>query len=313
MIVVLALVYVALLQVLVWLKVLRWNLGTIISIPCWILFLFIALFIPLQFSAPAGKVVVYRYTVAIVPRVTGEVVEVHAQANTPLQKDDVLFRIDPVPFQAAVDGLQSQLDLAQLRLGQAKRLADSDAGSRFEVQSYEAQVKQLSASLRNAQYNLNATTVRAPSQGFVTGVGLRVGSRVASLPMSPAMTFVDTSRSKVVIQVPEIFVRHIEIGQPAEIAFKVLPGVIATGTVTSYVPANSAGQFLPGGNLITPQPIQTGAFFAVVELSNMEIETFLPTGATGDAAIYTDVGGMTHIIRKIMIRMTAWTNFVNPL
>ena len=38
----------------------------------------------------------------------------------------------------------------------------------------------------------------------------------------------------------------------------------------------------------------------------------LPAGTAGTAAIYTSSVTMTHIIRKVMIRMEAYLNFINP-
>ena len=38
----------------------------------------------------------------------------------------------------------------------------------------------------------------------------------------------------------------------------------------------------------------------------------LPGGSVGSAAIYTDSVRATHIIRKVMIRMEAWVNYLNP-
>jgi len=38
----------------------------------------------------------------------------------------------------------------------------------------------------------------------------------------------------------------------------------------------------------------------------------LPAGTAGTAAIYTKSAGMTHIIRKVMIRMESYMNFIIP-
>ena len=49
-----------------------------------------------------------------------------------------------------------------------------------------------------------------------------------------------------------------------------------------------------------------------VALDDPAVAAQLPVGATGEAAIYTDSVKLTHVIRRIMIRMTAWINYVNP-
>jgi multidrug resistance efflux pump len=53
-----------------------------------------------------------------VPSVAGEVIDVPVMPNEPLKAGDVLFRIDPTPYEAQLRGLDAQLKLAELRLGQ---------------------------------------------------------------------------------------------------------------------------------------------------------------------------------------------------
>ena len=313
MILFLTLLYVGFLQILVKLKVIRWNIWTGSSIVAWNLLLFVVLFIPLQFAAPGGKVVVMRNVVSIVPQVAGRVIEVPITTNQPLKEGDVLFRIDPEPFEAAVKGVQAQLALARTRLEQSRRLAQAEAGSRYEVEAYEAQVQQLEAGLQTAQFQLKSATVRAPSDGYVTNLALRPGFQAVPFPAFPAATFVDTSRSGVIAQIPEAFARHLQIGQPVEVTLKYLPGRILTGKIRMVVLDSIVGQLAVGGSLPTPRAVQGGVFFATIDLDDEELARQLPTGATGEIAVYTEVGGMTHIIRKVMIRMTAWTNYINPL
>ena len=76
---------------------------------------------------------------------------------------------------------------------------------------------------------------------------------------------------------------------------------------------NIVGQLAVNGNLPTPRALQGGVFFAAVDLDDEDLTLRLPTGATGDIAVYTNVGGVTHIIRKVMLSMTAWINYINPL
>lgn len=81
----------------------------------------------------------------IVPNVKGTVIEVTAEANQPLKKGDVLFRIDPVPYQAVVDQKQAALDLAKAqvtelehRVTQAESVVEKAQSGRDRTwQSYE--------------------------------------------------------------------------------------------------------------------------------------------------------------------------------
>jgi len=55
--------------------------------------------------------VVVRNAVSIVPDVAGEVTDVPVAANTPLKAGDILFRIDPTPYDAQVKAIEAQLKL----------------------------------------------------------------------------------------------------------------------------------------------------------------------------------------------------------
>ena len=92
MILFLTLCYVAVLYALVRLHVLPDNLLVRSSPIGFSLLLFLFLFVPMQWGAPAGPAVVVRAAVQIVPNVAGQVIEVPVKPNKPLRKGDVLFR-----------------------------------------------------------------------------------------------------------------------------------------------------------------------------------------------------------------------------
>jgi len=79
------------------------------------------LFLFLNISAPStNDVRVMNYVVPIVPRVTGQVTEVPIEPNAPLKKGDVLFKIDPIPFEAAVKAAEATLVQTQVDLVSAE-------------------------------------------------------------------------------------------------------------------------------------------------------------------------------------------------
>jgi multidrug resistance efflux pump len=180
MIVVLLNVYLVILFCLVKFGIVRFNLFWKVSPVLVLLLLLIGLFIPMNWGAPQGSALVVRNSVGIVPDVAGEVTEVSVKANTPIKAGTILFKIDPRPFEAKVDSLRSQLDFQRLRLSEATRLQKSGAGPVFDVEQRQAEVEQLEAQLEGAQWDLDKTLVRAPADGYVTNLALRVGARVSS-------------------------------------------------------------------------------------------------------------------------------------
>jgi RND family efflux transporter MFP subunit len=253
-----------------------------------------------------------RYSVPIVSDVAGEVVEVPVEANKPVKSGDVLFRIDPVPYQAQVDALAAQLKLEELRLSQMTQLERTPAGRAFDVQQHQAGVEQLKAQIAGAQWNLDKTVQRAPADGYVTNLGLRAGARVGNLPLSPVMAFIDISETIVGVEVAQIDSRFIQPGQPVELTFKFLPGRIVTGKVTAVLQALAAGQTQASGEATIPVQVRASPFVVRVALDDPALARSLPAGSVGDAAIFTDRVKVAHVIRKVLLRQIAILNYVNP-
>ena len=143
----------------------------------------------LNIVAPASHDVrVMNYNIEVVPAVTGLVTEVPVKPNQHVNKGDVLYKIDPVPFQLKIKQLEAriplleaklisakaydkeleeqiaaasnniqmidaQLELANKRLTQTKELAEVGAGSKFNYESAVANLKNLQAQKAVAEAN----------------------------------------------------------------------------------------------------------------------------------------------------------------
>lgn len=115
-------------------------------------------------------------TVTIKPQVAGQLQEIHFREGDELSAGQVLFTIDPRPFEAALQLAQATLErdkaLAEDAEREARRMQDlfndnrgtereRDA-SRFSADSRQAQVRADDAEVRRAQLNLEYCTIRAP-------------------------------------------------------------------------------------------------------------------------------------------------------
>ena len=312
MIVVLLNAYLVILFVLVKLKVVPFNLLWKLSPIIVLLVLLIGLFIPMNWGAPQGPALVVRNSVAIVPNVAGEVVEVPVAANAPLKQGDVLFRIDAVPYEAQLQALQAQFKLQEQRLGEVGQLQRTGTARGYDIEQRQAEYNQIKAQVDGAQWNLEKTVVRAPADGYVTNLALRTGARVTNLPLAPVMAFIDTSDTLIGVEIAQIFARYIEVGQPVEATFKFMPGTIYTGKVESVLQAIAQGQVQTSGTAVSPRAIQSAPFVVRIRLDDQEFANRLPAGATGDAAIYTEHVKVAHIIRKVVLRQTAIMNYIIP-
>ena len=305
-------VYLVILFILVKTKIVSFNLFWKCSPLIVLLLLMFGLFIPMGWGAPQGAALVVRNSVQIVPNVAGEVTEVPVEPNKPLKAGDVLFKIDPVPYQAQVDSIGAQVKFEELRLSQMTQLQLSDAGRAFDVEQRQADVDKLKGQLLGAKWNLDQTVVRAPADGYVTNVGLMKGARVASVPLSPVMAFIDTSETVVGVEIPQIYTRYVEPGQEVEVTFKLFPGQVFNGKVDTVLQATSTGQVVASGSAVAPRQVTAAPFVVRVKVDDAKLAASLPAGTAGAAAIYTSHIKPSHIIRKVILRQIAIVNYVNP-
>jgi len=133
-------------------------------------------------------------SVEVRPRVSGQVIGVHFKDGQIVQKGQLLFTIDPRPFGAAlaearasVASAQSDLSLAQINLGRAKRLLEAEAVSQSEVDRLTANVLSAQAALAAARARVNSRAldvefayVRAPISGRVSDRRIDPGNLVAT-------------------------------------------------------------------------------------------------------------------------------------
>ncbi len=314
MIVFLTLIYVALLALLVKIGLIKLNAFWKISPAIWMVGLFLVLFVPMQWGAPSGAVNNYRAVMEIIPNVTGEVVSVDAPAFELMREGDPIFTIDPTQYQARVDQLEGQLALSEANLARAEDLMRRNVGRQLDVDIYQAEVRSLSAQLSNAEWELEQTVVRAPADGRVVALSLRPGQRVANLPLRSWVAFV-TDNDTLVVGIPQSRVRYVEPGQEVEVVLRMYPGEVLRGTVNRIIDVNASAQLVPSGVMpLVPTALDPAwPFGVVIDLEDQDIDfSRIKGGAAGTAAIYTDSVAATHVIRRIMIRMEAWLNYVKP-
>lgn len=207
--------------------------------------------------------------------------------------------------------LESAIGAVEQAQSEVSRL-ETEVGAVMEDGTL-AKVREAEANLANARWNLEQTTVTAPVDGFATNVALAAGQRVTSLPLAPALVYADTSEHFLIAEIHQIFLRHVETGQPVEVAFKLLPGRVFPAKVHSMIPLTQGGQAMMSGGVpaaggIAPEPI-----FVRIEMEDPDLLPDMPVGTVGSVAIYTESVQSTHVIRKVMIRMQAILSYINPM
>jgi multidrug resistance efflux pump len=312
------------------------------------------------------------------PDVKGRVVEVPVTPNVPLKRNDVLFRVDPTPYQIEVDKRRAALAEAEQNVDQLKAAYDAaqatveeataerdrakDSHERYrqgnetarkggrplpfseaEVEnrrntylaaegalqaaaakaeqarvSYQSQiggvhtsVARLRSDLQDAEYDLAMTTVRAPGPGFVTQLALRPGMYVIPAPLRPVMVFVHEDDRTLAAGFQQNALQNVRPGDEAEIAFDAVPGRIFKGKVQRVLDAIATGQLQATGSLQDMgERLPGGRAVAVIELKQDMSAYNIPGGAAAQVALYTPYWHHFAIIRRILLRMRSWENYV---
>lgn len=316
MIAFLAIAYIGLLALLIKIGIIKLNTFWKISPLIWVVLLFVVLFIPMQWGAPSGRVLNYQAVIEIIPNVSGEVIDVPAAPLVPMKKGDVIFRIDPRPFEYTINNVNAQLALARVNLDRAQQLVKQDFAAKYQLDRYDAEVKKLEAQLEKAEFDLEQTVVRAPADGFIQGLTLRPGQRVANLPLRSWVAYVMQDETGLLAGIQQNMLRHVKPGQKAEIALKLFPGRIIHAEVESILDTTSQAQLSPNGLLPqAPAPNlmpEVRGVRLVIRDDLSDLPTDMNGGAVGTAVIYTEAATATHIIRKVMIRMENLLNYINP-
>jgi multidrug resistance efflux pump len=316
---------------------------------------------------------IYFAVTPVLPGVKGRVIEVPVKTNTPLKEGDELFRIDPRPYQYAVDQKNAALAEAEQNVKQLKASLDQATAAAEKVnaqfqlaqQNYDRQaelfqknvvaqatldtatrnleaarqalagtraeeerarlafssnidgvntsVARLRAELAEAQYDLEQTITRAPSPGFVTQVAVRPGLYVVPLPLRPVMVFVNTDvhDSELGAAFQQNSLQRVKPGDEAEVAFDAVPGRVFKAKVRLILDAIAAGQLQATGALVDfDSRTSSGRALAVIDVEEDLSSYQLPVGAAGQVAVYTHYWHHLSTLRKILLRMRSWENFV---
>jgi multidrug resistance efflux pump len=204
--------------------------------------------------------------------------------------------------------LQSVRD--QLRAAQA---AEDSARLAFESETggQNPQVRQIAADLSRARWELEQTTVRAPADGYVTQVLLRPGQMATSLPLAPVMVFVHAEAQVLVASFKQNVLANLEVGNEAEMIIDAYPGEVFPVRLQQISPAIAEGQVLASGQLRSTASGAAASRIPVTFTYGDEIAALgLPVGAAGTIAVYTDHWKPFAIMRKIILRIKSWENYL---
>lgn len=314
----------------------------------------------------------YYVSTPIIPQVRGRVIEVSdIKPDTLVKQGDVLFKIDPTPYQAIVDlrmaeladmgsniktieadyqAAKARVEESRLTMAQKKQeyeryhqliKVDAVAATEYELRKreytaskadYEAnlaalekqrsllqsevggehtKVAQAKAALAQAEFDLEETVIRAPSDGYVTQNLLKPGMMATTLPLRPVMTFTHKQGQLFIGAFRQNSLQRLKAGDEAEFVFPSIPGKTFQGEVVAVLPSIGENELQANGTLYTGKHFQTNGQPLVILKLNSDISKYqVPYGSNVEIAIYTEHFHHLATMRKILLRMNSWKNYL---
>ncbi len=284
----------------------------------------------------------YYVSTPIVPLVKGRVSEVAVKPEQKVKKGDVLFRIDDEPFrqraaslEARVSSNEEHLKSIEARMRSAKLDRDRAAelmrrgiGKQRDLDVTQANVDDLvaqldqqqatlddvRAQLREAKYQLDQTVVYAPSDGNVVQLALRPGMIATPFMYRPVMTFIHEDDNAYVGWFWQNSMQRLAVGDEAEVVIDGIPGKIFKGEVEAVIPAIASGNVQANAALIDQSSaVIPGRLPVRIKITDPRWQEYqVIAGSSGQAAIYTKHFHHVAIMRKVLLRMASWMNYIFP-
>ncbi|MBV9772901.1 MAG: efflux RND transporter periplasmic adaptor subunit [Gemmatimonadetes bacterium] len=267
--------------------------------------------------------------------ISGRVIQLAVQDGQWVNKGDLLLRIDPTQYEAAVrrseaavaqaqaQAAQARANLIQAqsavqraeRLGQSKELISTadieQARTQASVSQAQAEaarfgVAQAQASLSEAREALRKTTIVAPMSGRVTRLNIEEGETAIvgtmNNPGSLLLTVADLSVMEAKVKVDETEVPHIAIGDSAHVRIDAFPNRTFGGTVTRIANSSLKGASSGAATGTTDQAVD---FEVVITLDNPPEQLRPDLSATADIVTDNRKGALSVPIIALTVRDSA--------
>jgi multidrug efflux system membrane fusion protein len=167
--------------------------------------------------------------VGIAPRVSGPITRIAVTDNQFVKAGDLLFEIDPVPYQDAADSAEAQKIHTGDFLARLQALIGSGGVTKEQVDEALANDKAAQASFTTARYDLDGCRVVAPFDGFITNLNVSNGAYAHAA--SEVLTMVDARKWYVIANFRESLLPRIAEGMRADIYLMSNPSVKYHGVV----------------------------------------------------------------------------------
>ncbi len=194
---------------------------------------------PIDDSITASAVVVPRRSADLAMPISGRVVTVAVSEEDEVFTGELLVRVDPSTRQAAVEVARAAMERGEAAVDRARiqleQLPDDASAAQqdsaeADLRLAEAEMQVARTTLVEAELALTETELRAPFGGTVAWVGVAVGEQAVA--GQPLISLGDLSGWFIrTIDLSELNVVRLAVGDRAEVTFEALPGRVLSGVV----------------------------------------------------------------------------------
>lgn len=255
---------------------------------------------PLSARITASGTLSALVTVQVGSQVSGRLSEIFVDYNSPVRKGQVIARIDPSLYEAALEQAKANALAAEANVEKAKAQADqsgrdlaraaglrrkglisaaelqtarsTDRVNQAQLRAEQASLEQTRAALHQATVNLGYTRIVSPINGVVISRSVDVGQTVAASLQAPTLFTLaeDLRRMQVDTSVAEADVGRLKAGMKATFTVDAFPSERFSGTIRQIRNAATTVQ-----NVVT--------YDAVIDVSNPKLE--LRPGMTANVTV----------------------------
>ncbi|HVA55998.1 MAG TPA: efflux RND transporter periplasmic adaptor subunit [Gammaproteobacteria bacterium] len=264
-------------------------------------------------SILASGQLIYINPVELKPEVIGKISEIPVVEGQMVKAGQVVLRLDPQLYAAAVDQAQAGVQQAQIAIQSQKlsianlqlqydrqmalfkqhlvdansfdQLGNQLAIAKVQLNSLKESLAIAQAQLSQAQQNLSKTVIRSPINGMVTSLPVKVGETVitgANIPGSTLMEIADSGEVQADVQVDEADIANLKLNEDADINAVSYPNDTFHGKVQFI-----AASVTDNSTSISAQTAQQGVTFEVkIGLTDQKLPHVRP-GMSCRAEIFT--------------------------
>jgi multidrug efflux system membrane fusion protein len=146
-------------------------------------------------------------TVQINARIQGQMIKAYFKEGQMVKAGDILFQIDPRPYQAAYDNALASLATAKAKADRYSRLSEQNAIAGQQFDDAQAAYLEAKAAVESARLNVEFTTIRAPVNGKTGPILIQPGNMVAastaSTSATPLVTLNEIQPVKISLSLPQ--------------------------------------------------------------------------------------------------------------